>query len=109
MVDNPEDLFESMNLNNPLGPYQSREMKIEVIDGEERITQIIHIEREVDGVSTVIEEVRFLCQSCGIQWVTPGIDGSTKNRKVLCKKCAKRAKIKAVFKPLWSPFVRFKE
>ena len=109
MANNPEDLFENMNRNDPLGPYRSQEMKVEVIDEEERITQVIHIETEIDGISSVIDQVRYLCQSCGVEWVTPGLDGTTKNRKVLCKKCSRKAKIKAIFKPLWSPFVKFEE
>ncbi|MGD0915813.1 MAG: hypothetical protein ABSB22_05090 [Thermodesulfobacteriota bacterium] len=109
MADISDDLFEKMNGIDPFGPHQWRERKPVQINGVETLVETIHAETEIDGVLHIIDDVRYQCQSCGIEWVTPGLDGSTKNNKVLCKKCAKKARIKAIFKPLWSPFVKFEE
>jgi hypothetical protein len=109
MPDNLYDIFENINKIDPFGPTQTREMKVEVVNGEERIAQITRIEKEIDGVMNVLEEVRYLCQGCGVEWVTPGLDGFSQNKRVLCKKCSKKAKIKSFLKPFWGPFVKFDE
>ena len=108
MADLSDDLFGNDKID-PFAPYRRREMKVEVVNGEERIVQFTRIESQIGGILNVIEEVRYLCQACGIEWVTPGLDGFSKNGRILCPKCSKRAKIKSFFKPLWSPFLKFDE
>lgn len=109
MADLFDDLFGNTNKIDPLGPTQTREMKVEVVNGEERIVQTARIEREIDGALNVIEEVRYLCQGCGVKWVTPGLDGFSQNKRVLCKKCTKKSKIIRFLKFLLGPFVKFDE
>ena len=109
MADLSDDLFGQINKIDPFGPYRRRETKVERVNGEERMVQITHIESEMGGVLNVIEEVRYLCQACGIEWVTPGLDGFSKNGKILCQKCSRKEMIKKLLKPLWSPFIKFDE
>jgi DNA-directed RNA polymerase subunit RPC12/RpoP len=109
MADSLNDLFTDINKMDPFSPYRRREMKVERLNGEELMVQVTHIENEVGGVLNVIEDVRYLCQSCGIEWVTPGLDGFSKNGKILCPKCSRKAMIKKLLKPLWSPFIKFDE
>jgi hypothetical protein len=109
MADNLYDIFENINKIDPFGPTQTQEMKVEVVNEEERILQTTRIEREIDGALNVIEAIRYVCQGCGIEWVTPGLDGFSQNKRVLCKKCSKKAKIKTFLKPFWGLFVKFDE
>jgi hypothetical protein len=108
MADSLDDLFADANKFDPFGPYRRREMKVEVVNGEERVVQITHIESQISGVLNIIDEVRFLCQGCGIEWVSPGFDGFSKTGgKILFPKCSRKAVLKALLKPLWSPFIKF--
>lgn len=109
MTDILDDLFGNINKIDPLGPYQSREMKVEVVNGEERLVEVTRTERETEGVWNVTEQIRYLCQSCGTGWVTPGLDGFSQNKRVLCNKCSRKTKIKRILKPFWSPFIKFED
>ena len=107
-IDDPAKIFG--NTIDPNGPYQRREVKVEVVNGEERIIQIFHSEViGPDGITNVINEIRYLCQGCRMVWLLPGTDALTWNEKILCAKCSKKAKIKGFLKPLWSPFAKFDE
>lgn len=106
MADLFDDLFGNTNKIDPLGPTQTREMKVEVVHGEERMVQITRIEREINGILNAIEDVKYLCQRCGIEWVIPGVNGFIKNKRVLCPKCSWIALAKNLSKPIWSLFFK---
>jgi DNA-directed RNA polymerase subunit RPC12/RpoP len=109
MADFTDDLFGGTNKTDTFGAYRRREMKVVAVNGKECMVQITHIESEIGGVLNEIEEMRYLCQDCGISWVTPGLDGFSKNGKILCPRCSRRDTIKKLLKPLWSPFIKLEE
>jgi len=85
-------------------------MKVEVVNGVERVMQIIRIQvPNPDGSLNIIEEIRYLCQGCKTAWVVLGSDSFTNDEKILCEKCSHKAKVRSFLKPLWSPFVKFEE
>ena len=109
MADLPDDLFAGINKPDPFGPYQRREIRVEVVNGQQRTMQLTHIESTVNGVLNVIDEVRYLCEDCQVAWITPGVDCFVYDNKILCERCLRKAKIKSFLKPLWSPFVKFRD
>ena len=109
MADLSDDLFGGINKTDTFGAYRRREMKLEIVNGRERMVQITRIESEIGGVLNEIEEVRYLCQNCGIFWVTPGLDGFSKNGKILCPRCSRKDMIKRLSKPIWGLFIKLDE
>ena len=98
------------NTIEPNSPYRSRELRVEVVNGEERITQVFHAEViGPDGILNIVDEIRYLCQGCRMVWLLPGTDVLTWKDRILCPRCSRKAKIKGFLKPLWSPFAKFDE
>jgi DNA-directed RNA polymerase subunit RPC12/RpoP len=117
MSDNLNDLFEEINkIDQPAnqstqsGAFTRREMRVEMVNGVERVMQIVRIQvPNPDGFLNIIEEIRYLCQGCNSKWVALGADSFTNDGKILCEKCSHKAKVMSFLKPLWSLFVKFEE
>ena len=117
MSDNLSDFFEEINkIAEPAnqsaqsGAFTRREMKVEVVNGIERVVEITRIQiLNPDGFLNVIEEIRYLCQGCNSVLIKPGVDKFTNDGKILCENCSHKAKIKSFSKPFWSLFIKFEE
>ena len=117
MPDNLNDFFEEINkIDQPAnqsaqsGAFTRREMKVEIVNGVERVMQIVRIQvPNPDGFLDIIEEIRYLCQGCNSAWVALGSDRFTNEGRLLCEKCSHKANVKSFLKPLWSLFIKFEE
>jgi hypothetical protein len=92
----------------PNGPFRSSELRVEIVNGEERVMRILHGEiRGPDGIINVMDQIVYLCQGCHAVWLTPGTDELSWNGRVLCGRCTRTARFWNFLRPLLAPFFKF--
>ena len=106
----PEEIFEKGNFFSESSTRNSEDTRLEVINGIPRMVRYVTYESvNPDGSKTTLMDQQFLCDHCGGVWVQLGVNGKRSEERVLCRKCARRMRIKKLTKPLWSPFIKMEE